>query len=253
MNESKAAGPDLAHADIGLVCALPLEIAPFIERCEKVRKYTGGDFVFRGGRYDSIRIAAVETGVGFARARRATQSLLDAHSPPWILSVGFSGSLRADICVGQIVVATSISDVHGQSLTLDVSVPAEPEKGLHVGPIVNTDAIVRTVDEKQQLAEQTGAVDLESLAVAQVCRDRGVPFMAVRVISDDMSRDLPPEILSLFGTTGTVRLGAAVTALWKRPASGKDMWAMRESARKAALKLAGFLDGVVHQLYEAKH
>ena len=77
--------------------------------------------------------------------------------------------------------------------------------------------------------------------------------MSVRTISDDMSADLPPEVLSVLGSTGTLRLGAALGAVWKRPGSVKDMWNLREKASLAADRLASFLDGVVRQLYEASH
>jgi hypothetical protein len=68
--QSGAPPADAAHADVGIVCALAREMAPLLERCEKVRKYTGGSFTFRGGRYDQVRLAVVESGLGFARARR---------------------------------------------------------------------------------------------------------------------------------------------------------------------------------------
>ena len=71
MPDPSSAAADHAHADIGIVCALPIEIAAFLDRCQHVKKYTGGDFQFRGGFYDGIRIAVVESGMGFARARRA--------------------------------------------------------------------------------------------------------------------------------------------------------------------------------------
>ena len=161
---------DKAHADIGLVCALPMEVQPFLDRCEHLKKYTGGSYVFRGGFLDRIKVAVVQTGVGFARARAATQALIDAHSPPWVLSIGFSGALQSGMRVGDIVVATSICDLHGQELTNDVHFPEDPENGLYVGRILNADEIVRTVEEKQKLAAEYDAlaVDLESLAVAQV-------------------------------------------------------------------------------------
>ena len=113
------------------------------------------------------------------------------------------------------------------------------------------DDIVRTVALKQQLAEEHSAlaVDQESLAVAQLARDHKTRFLAVRVISDDLSSDLPPEILSIVGATGSVRFGAAVGALWKRPSAAKDMWRLREQAQSAATRLATFLDGVVIQLH----
>lgn len=251
----KSDNPDLAHADIGIVCALPIEINPFLDRCERVRKYTGGNFVFRGGIYDGIKIAVVQSGMGFANARRATQSLIDAHSPPWIISSGLSGALLPELKIGQIVMANSIVDQHGHELKVDMNMPSDPDKGLHVGRIVTTDNIVRLVSEKQALAEQHQAiaVDMESLAVAQICRDSKTPFLAVRAISDDLSEDLPPEILSIVGSSGTIRLGAALGSVWKRPSSVKEMWHLREKSQKAAENLATFLDGIIRQLYESKH
>jgi len=246
---------DKSHADIGLVCALPMEIQPFLDRCEHVKKYTGGSYVFRGGFLDRIKVAVVQTGVGFARARAATQALIDAHSPPWILSVGFSGALQTGMKIGDIVVATSVCDLHGQELKNDVHFPEDREQGLYVGRVINTDQIVRTVEEKLRLAEQHDAlaVDLESLAVAQVCEAEKKGFMAIRVISDDCSVDLPSEVMSILGETGAVRAGAALGAVFKRPESIKEMWKMRGDASRAATRLASFLDGVVVQLYEARH
>jgi adenosylhomocysteine nucleosidase len=248
-----ATPPDLAHADIGLVAALPIEISAFMDRCEKVRKYKGNGLTFRGGKYDQIKIACVEGGMGFARARIATQALIDAHSPAFVLSVGFSGALNADLKFGDIVIANAIGDVHGQQLFLDLKMESDPVGGLYVGKILTADHLVRTVDEKRELGaqHQALAVDLESLAVAQVCRDAKVRFMAIRVISDDLTADLPPEILSVVGATGAVRIGAAIGAIWKRPGSATDMWKLRDHALRAATKLATFLDGVVVQLHKA--
>ena len=239
-----------AQAQIGIVCALKLELAAFLDRCERVNKYTGGKYTFRGGMYDDIRVAVVESGTGFSRARKATQALVDAHSPDWILSAGFSGALQPDMQVGHIVVADSIVDTHGHETILDMNMPADPDHGLHVGRLVTADALVRTVDEKQTLAADTQglAVDLESLAVAQVARETKTRFLAVRVISDDMSADLPPEVVAILGRTGSIRAGAVAGSLWKRPSSAKDMWRLRENANVAAEKLATFLDGVVRQL-----
>lgn len=157
--------------------------------------------------------------------------------------------------VGHIVMADSIVDTHGHELTVDVNMPGDPEKGLHVGRVVTVDTIVRAIAEKKTLAEKFSAiaVDMESLAVAQVCQEQNRRFLAVRAISDDMSADLPPEVLSVMGATGTVRLGAALGAVWKRPGSVKQMWRLREAAHLAAERLAGFLDGVIKQLYATYH
>ncbi|HLQ46746.1 MAG TPA: hypothetical protein VK137_18525, partial [Planctomycetaceae bacterium] len=254
MPESCPQSTDLAHAEVGIVCALPIELGAFLDRCEKVKKYTGGEFVFRGGFYDGIRVVVVEAGMGFARARRATQALLDGHSPEWLLSCGFSGALRPEISVGSIVVADSIADQHGHCLQIDLHMPADPARQLFVGRLLTSDELVRTIERKRQLGERHSAlaVDLESLAIAQVAREAKKRFVAVRVISDDLSADLPPEALSVVGETGSVRLGAAVGAIWKRPAAVKDLWRLREQAQSAAERLATFLDGVILQLHAAR-
>jgi adenosylhomocysteine nucleosidase len=245
-----ADSPDTAHCDIGIVCALPLELAPFLERCDRVKRYTGGAFTFRGGFFGKLRVAVVESGAGQARARKATLALLDAHTPRWLLSAGVSGALRPELRIGDIVVANSIIGPAGETLSFDLSMPADPERGLHVGRIATSDHIVRTAAEKHALAETTGAiaVDMESLTVAQVAQQSHIRFMAVRSISDDATTDLPPEVLAILGPTGSVRAGAVAGALFKRISSAKDMWRMREHAMRAADRLGSFLAGVVEQL-----
>lgn len=244
---------DSAHADIGIVSALPIELGQFMDRCERVKHYKGEDLTFKGGRYDGIRVVVAESGMGYARARKASLAMIDAHSPKWILSSGFAGALIPTMKIGQIVVANEIVDQHGQQKKLNLSLASDIENGLHVGKLLTADEMVRMVEQKQQLHEQFEAiaVDMESLAVAQVAAETKTGFMAVRVISDDMSADLPSEVLSIIGDTGAVRVGAALTSIFKRPESVKDMLHLRTNAQAAAKSLATFLDGVVHQLHDA--
>ncbi|MGZ0172600.1 MAG: phosphorylase family protein [Planctomycetales bacterium] len=243
---------DSTQADIGIVSALPIELGQFMDRCERVKHYKGEDLTFRGGRYDGIRVVVAESGMGYARARKASLALIDAHKPKWILSSGFSGALIPTMKIGQIVMANEIVDQHGQQQTINLSLESDIENGLYVGRLLTADEMVRTVEHKQQLHEnfEALAVDMESLAVAQVAAETKTGFMAVRVISDDMSADLPPEVLSIIGDTGAVRVGAALTSLFKRPESLKDMLHLRTNAQAAAKSLATFLDGVVHQLHD---
>ena len=245
---------EATRADIGLVCALPLELSEFLGRCSRVKTYTGGSFTFRGGFYGEIRIAIVESGPGPARARRATMALLDAHSPQWLISTGFCGALVTGMKVGQIVVSNKITTPANDELSVDIGMTSDMARGLHVGTTLTVDHIVREVAEKQALAEQTKAiaVDMETHAVASVCRERKTRFVAVRAVSDDLSEDLPVEILSVLGDTGAVRFGAVIGALWNRPGSYKDLWRLRGNSIVAGEHLAKFLDGIVKQLYASR-
>jgi adenosylhomocysteine nucleosidase len=244
---------DKAHANVGIVTALPMELNPFLGLCERRRSYTGKKFKFVGGVYkDKVKVVVVQKAVGFAKARAATQALIDAHTPNWVISAGFSGALKPDMQVGNIVVGSSIADQHGHSMKIDLQMSSDPENGLHVGRLLTADQIILSVEDKQKAGEQFDALaaDLESLAVAQVCKERGVRFMAIRALSDDMTEDLPKEVLSLMGETGTVRLGAAVGAVWKRFGSVKDMWHLREKATLASRRLGVFLGQLLPRLVE---
>jgi len=247
---------DLADSNepiLGIVCALHLESAPFLRRTTQYKHQSGNGFTFRGCRLEETRICLVEGGAGQARARQATHALIDAFQPPWVISNGFSGALVDGLKIGDIVVANGVTDVSGeQKLSIDLKMRAAPEQGLHVGTLLGVDQIVHLVEEKRTLGRRTGAVavDMESLGVAQVCLERRTKFMAVRVISDDLSRDLPSEVLAILGPKGTVRAGALAGALLKRPGCVKDLWAMREKAELAARHLGKFLPGVIAGLAE---
>lgn len=241
---------DTARADIGLVVALAIEISPFLDRCEHVHKYTGGRFVFRGGKLGQARIAIVETGPGPQLAARGTRALLDAHQPEWIISAGFSGSLVPNVVQGDIVVGTSIKSHDGRELKFDLKFESDPDSGLHAGPLLTGEKILRTVTEKKLAATKSGciAVDLESFAVADVCRESGQKFLAVRSISDDLTADLPAEALAIFAAQGYRRWGAVAGSLFRRPSSAQDLWELRNQAVRAADALAAFLPKVIASL-----
>ena len=250
--DDQAPSRTAADADIGIVAALGLEVSPFVGRCLPVQSYVGERFHVRGMLLHDTRIAVVESGAGASLAGRATQALLDGHSPKWVLSVGFSGALQPHLKVGDLVVANAIVDRQGKGLSVPVQMQSSPADGLYVGKFLNAEQIIRTTADKQQLGETTGAiaVDMESLAVARVCSQRQVRFMSVRVISDDLKKDLPPEVLSIFGSTGYLRAGAVLSALWKRPSSWSDLWQLREQSVQAAARLGLFLRNVVERLGE---
>jgi adenosylhomocysteine nucleosidase len=244
---------DAARADVGIVCSLDIEIADFLGRCQRLKTYSGGTFKFIGGLCEGVKVAIVEAGMGPARATRATHALLDAHHPRWIVSTGFAGALIPELKRGNIVVANEIVGLQSEPLQIDLGMASDATRGLHVGRTLTVDKMVRGVAEKQALATQTGAIalDMETLAVATVCRNTKTRFMAIRVVSDDLSADLPPEVLSLVGDTGAIRFGAVIGSLLKRPSSIKDMWRMREHAMDSAERLASFLVGTVTQLHNA--
>lgn len=247
--------PDRSTADVAVVHALALEAAPFVRRCDRVRKYLAPSLVFRGGMLKEVRLGFVQCGMGPERAQRGTRAMIEGHGPKWIIAAGFAGALKPELRVGDIVVAESVVHPLGRKFTIDLKMKADPKCGLYVGRLLSVDEPVRTAAQKQSLGAQHDAlaVDMESLAVAEVCREMKIRFLAVRTISDDVNSDLPNDLAGLVDSQGQVSWGAALGTAWRRPASIKEMWRMREQVSHAAERLAQFLEGVVERLYEVDH
>lgn len=126
--------------------------------------------------------AVVVGGPGRLNAARAAERLAARGPLSGLISAGFAGALSPSLRVGDLVVNTDVPE--WQALARSRSVA--------VGRIVTVDRVIRTAAGRAQLAERTGglAADMESAAVAEVAARHGLPFAAVRAITDTAARDL---------------------------------------------------------------
>ena len=83
---------------------------------------------------------------------------------------------------------------------------------------------------------------MESFAVAEVCRQREVPVLVVRTISDAVDDELPPDIGKLLAQwLFAGQLGAAVGSVFRRPGAMKDLFNLHQTALAISGRLAKFL------------
>ena len=191
-----------------IVFALAIEAGCFVDTLSQVRVTRGDGFIVRQGRRGNREVVLVESGPGGHRAAKAAQAMIDAYRPRLMVSAGFAGGLDPRVQRQDLVVATSLTRPpspsgrgaggEGGELALDPAalVPWLDEvRNLHRGRLLTFDRVVRLREEKQQLGRQHDAlaVDMETFAVAEVCRQRAVDFFAVRAISDAVDDELPPR------------------------------------------------------------
>ncbi len=236
-----AAAPPPVPADVGIVAALPMEVGPLLKRFSGVRKYAARGQTVIEGHVAGKLVALVETGMGRLRAQRGAQRLLDGHRPRWIVSAGFAGALDPEIRRNSVLMPVEIANVEGHRFPVEWSATAGLPSGVERrGCLLTVDEVILKADEKARLRAEHRAdlVDMETSAVAALCLERGVRFVPLRVVSDDATSDLPPEILTIMGESGSYRLGAALGAIWRRPSSLKEMLALRDQAAEAGTRLA---------------
>jgi adenosylhomocysteine nucleosidase len=193
----------------------------------------------------------MRSGAGAAAAARALTVLLQGYRPAWIISAGFAGAIDQRLKRGDVVLSDSLSTTDGRKLELELSLDAgagDWPAGVHVGRVVSAPRIVRRAKDKLALGAEHAAlaVDLESFAVAEACREAGVRFLGVRAISDAAQDELPPDIDRLARQkTGAARLGAAAGAIFRRPGSFKDILKLKETAIVVSDRLAKFLSQLI--------
>jgi adenosylhomocysteine nucleosidase len=240
--------------DIALLFALQIEAAGILDAAPHLTTLRNATFVEHLGAWQKKQIVVAECGVGQKAAAQATADVIALHQPQWVVSAGFAGALVEELPRGHMLMPDVIVDEEGSESSVGFNLSAEAlaqSPKLHVGKLLTVNEVVRTAEQKRALAEryQAVAVDMETAAIARVCREQKTRFLSIRIISDALDDELPLEIEALM-QPGTLarKAGRLAGALWNRPSSVKDMWQLREDAIKYADRLAKFLRGVLPQL-----
>lgn len=201
---------------------MELEAEALAARLGGLSVETAGALRTATGRLGEVEIDVAVTGIGKVAAARAAQRLL-VDAADAVLVLGISGSLDAAAPLDAVVVAEAAAQ-HDLDVRPLVAAPGVvPELGEAVfaadpawraclldaaraevagrewpapvveGLVVSGDAIVRSAAQRTPIDEwfpAALAVDMETAAVAHVCRLEGVPWAAVRTISDGADESL---------------------------------------------------------------
>jgi adenosylhomocysteine nucleosidase len=216
---------------IAFVCAMPMELRPLRRRL-RLRK-TGLGYA---GRLGDRGVIAMVTGIGTARARTATARLLDAVDVDWVIVVGITGAIDNEIPIGSLVLPERVvngadgsqyrpkllrlGNAHGKMWTTDE---------LLLDPAIHADLRARGVV----------SLDMETVAVAEVCDERGVPWSVVRAISDRASDgSVDAEIVGLSRPDGRPNVSAVARYLAKHPGAVPRLVRLARASKLATERAA---------------
>jgi adenosylhomocysteine nucleosidase len=169
--------------------------------------------------WEDGELAVVVAGVGKVAAAMAAQYACDVFKPRCVIAIGIAGGIEDGAPPGQVIVATGAlqHDVDARPLTeapgvipgLGLSIIAADSavadklllaarfesKDARSGLVLTGDQIITSRKVRDALLHDfpDGAcIDMETAAVAQVAHQNGLPWSALRVVSDsaDESFDL---------------------------------------------------------------
>lgn len=215
--------------DVGIVFALAIEADAFARRVTARHETRANGLTFLEGTVADRCVVWCVGGSGPGAAARAARSILVGHRPRLLVSAGFCGGLVPEIARGQVV-EPGRAVLDGEDAALGLATAGRADTA---AVIVTVAAVVATAAAKQALAGRTGAqiVDMETHALAGAAAAAGVACAAVRVVSDDVTMELAPEVASLGAPQSPLRrLGRAVGAVARRPRAAADLWEAWERA-----------------------
>ena len=239
---------DLDFDDPCVIFALGRESKAFRREFRPTQRFPGAPCWARFCGPAWLSVLVLETGVGAARVERVLDWLFKApqlgivpYRPQVVISAGFAGALDEQRRVGDIVLATEVTDPEKNHwpTTWPEELPAgEWRPPLHRGRLLSSAQMICTVEDKRALGQQHDAVavDMESAIVARLCSQRRVPFACVRTISDDVNTPLSPRLTSLLraGRVDPFRLTASVMLA---PRLIAELWRLARQTTRAGEQL----------------
>lgn len=193
---------------IGLIAAMREEIAGLARLIDDPKKKRVGNIRIVAGKIAGGEVSVAWGGVGSARAAEAAGALAREGKVRALVSVGYAGAAHPSLCTGMLVIADGAWYSNGMSRDESEWIPCDPgivrridsaigRLGFEsrVGPFATVDRLISLAEEKKEIHRIFGAiaVEMESAAVGAAARDLGLPWGAVRVISDNAVKDLPAE------------------------------------------------------------
>jgi adenosylhomocysteine nucleosidase len=199
---------------VGIVSALAAEarhLGPTTQRGEALASFADGTLL-------------AVSGIGGHAAACGARALIDAGATA-LISWGMAGGLDPALASGTIFLPSEVISRDG-TLVLTTRYWRERLRAavathgpVACGKLLTSTQVIGSVADKAAAFSETGAaaVDMESLAVAQVAKSHDLPFIAVRVIVDAAGDILPRAVMAAARSAGPLHLGRLLASLAVAP------------------------------------
>jgi adenosylhomocysteine nucleosidase len=212
---------------IAIIAALPGELKPLVKGWQRVAAAPAGTKKWILSR-DADTWIAVCAGMGAEAALRAYATAVSDGPVDMLLSVGWAGSLHAEVLPGTVQVPTVVIDAQtGERFNLT--------EGKRQWRLVTT-ARVADGAEKTRLAatyREAVLVDMEAATVARLADMHGIPLLCIKGVSDAAGATLP-DFSSFIDQKGQMRMARFLTYIAVRPGYWPSLLHLGKNSARAA-------------------
>jgi adenosylhomocysteine/aminodeoxyfutalosine nucleosidase len=199
---------------IAIMGAMPEEIAPILEKLGEYNTVRYADNTYYEANYNGLELVIAYSKIGKVFSTLTASTMIQHFGAEKLLFSGVAGAISESLKVGDLIVATKLSqhdlditafghsfgfvpegsvyvEADKELITLSKEVASEMGKTLQEGIIATGDQFVANEERKNWIGEtfNADALEMEGGSVAVVCDALDIPFFILRSISDAADMD----------------------------------------------------------------
>jgi adenosylhomocysteine nucleosidase len=213
---------------VAIIAAMPGELKPLVRGWPHSER---AGIRFWAQRTEEEEWIAACAGAGQSAATRAFAAIEAGGPIDLVFSIGWAGALHAEIAPGSAHNVAGVIDVQtGERFHCDAGAG---ELWLATSPKV------APYTEKRRLTSAYNAalVDMEAAAIARLAAMRGIPFYAIKGVSDALT-DRLPDFNRFLSPSGQIELARFTLFAILRPWYWPSLVRMGENSKRASQSIA---------------
>jgi 5'-methylthioadenosine/S-adenosylhomocysteine nucleosidase len=210
---------------VAILGAMSEEIDAFLTVLEDSEQRQWKGWKYYLGKLDGLEVLLARTGVGKVLAAMYTQYVIQSYSPESLIFTGIAGGLHPDLEIGDMVIAESFIQHDMDATALNFQLGEIPYTGIRLmhsdkdllestrdfqnplgkvlyGTVATGDQFISDKKHALNLYETLDAscVEMEGASVGLVCKMNDVPFLLIRIISDQADGKAPENFKAFLQT-----------------------------------------------------
>lgn len=190
---------------IGIIAAMPVELEALKKRMTQCEELIHGPISFTKGLLSNKEVVLMQSGVGKVSTAIRVTVLIEQFKPELLINIGSAGSLKSDIRVGDVVIATKVAhhDIFvpgwpkgfdqdktcykADEKAIEVCKTLKTDLNCHFGPMTSGDSFICEVSQTDKILKEfpeSLCVEMEANAVGQTATFYNIPFLILRSMSD---------------------------------------------------------------------
>lgn len=184
------------------------------------------------------------SGIGRHRAEQSAERLVN-HGVRALVSWGTAAGLDPALHPGALLLPREIYASTGARHLVDTAWAARLSDHLnadlvaHTGMMAHADHALTDPTEKSLCRRESGAIaaDMESLAVAEVAANAGLPFIVVRSVADPHAASIPRCVIDNIDQYGRASMASLLYCITTNPTQLRHLIRLALAFRKAIASL----------------